>query len=299
MSHVPLAHRAEALVLRPLVALLRWLSPVNASALAGFVARSIGPLLPSKVAEQNLQFALPELNAAERRAIITQVWDNLGRTIGELAHIGELHETASGPGYSITGWDEHVVPALAQGRPLAFFTGHLGNWEIIPPAGFARGVDVAFMYRAATNSLVDEMVLGLREDNLKRKVTMFPKGGPGARGAYAHMMRGGHLGMLMDQKLDNGISVPFFGIPAMTAPALASFALKFKSPVIPTYAIRVGPARLHIVFEPPMPLPDSGDKAQDILTLTTEMNRILERWIRAHPGAWLWLHRRWPKENYK
>jgi KDO2-lipid IV(A) lauroyltransferase len=81
----------------------------------------------------------------------------------------------------------------------------------------------------------------------------------------------------------------------MTAPALASFALKFRCPVVPVRVVREGPARLHVIVEPPMRLPDSGDKQADILLLTTETNRILERWIRENPGSWLWLHRRWPK----
>jgi KDO2-lipid IV(A) lauroyltransferase len=300
MNRPPLAHRAEALLVRLLLALLRRLSPAAASRLAGAVAGAIGPLIPtSKIAQRNLQMAMPELTQRDRDKIIAEVWTNLGSTAAELAHIGELHETASGPGYVVTGWEEHVAPAIATGRPIICFTGHIGNWEIIPPASYARGVDAAFMYRAASNTLVNDQIQTLRETNLGRKVTMFAKGAAGARAAYVHMMRGGHLGLLVDQKLDNGISAPFFGRPAMTPPVLASFALKFNSPVIPAYALRIGPARLHVVFEAPLALPDSGDKTQDILTLTTAMNQTLERWIRAHPGAWLWLHRRWPKQDYK
>jgi KDO2-lipid IV(A) lauroyltransferase len=29
------------------------------------------------------------------------------------------------------------------------------------------------------------------------------------------------------------------------------------------------------------------------------MNDRLERWIRARPEEWLWLHRRWPREWYR
>ncbi|HTJ89239.1 MAG TPA: lauroyl acyltransferase [Acidocella sp.] len=293
---VPLAHKAEAALVRAALAIFRALPPASASRLGGGVARTIGPLIPvSKVADRNLQAAMPELDAAARKRIVAEVWENLGSTVAELAQIGNLHETASGPGYHVTGWDENVAPALEPGKPTIFFTGHIGNWEILPPAAYKRGVDVGFMYRAASNSLVNDIILRLREANFQRKVTMFPKGNTGARQAYAHMMRGESLGLLMDQKLDNGISVPFFGRPAMTGPALASFALKFRCPVFPSRALRVGPARLHVIFEPPMALPDSGDKERDVLTMTTDMNNILERWIRETPGAWLWLHRRWPK----
>jgi KDO2-lipid IV(A) lauroyltransferase len=296
MKKVPLAHKAEAALVRAALAIFRALPPATASRLGGGVARSIGPLIPvSKIADRNLQAAMPELDAAARKKIVAEVWENLGSTVAELAQIGHLHETASGPGYHITGWEEHVAPALAKGGRTLIFTGHIGNWEIIPPAFYARGLDIGFMYRAASNSLVNDIILRLREANFGRKVYMFPKGGSGARQAYAHLARGQSLGLLMDQKLDNGIAVPFFGRPAMTGPALASFALKFKCPVLPVHVVREGPARLHVICEAPMTLPESGDKERDVLAMTTEMNNILERWIRETPGAWLWLHRRWPK----
>jgi len=295
-----LGHRAEAAIAGACLALFRALPPAVAAGLAGGIARGIGPLIPvSRVADKNLRMAMPEISAAERRDIIAATWENLGRTTAELAHIGALHETPSGPGYEVRGWEENVAPALGQGGPSIFFTGHIANWEIIPPAAFARGVDIGFMYRAASNPLVDEMILKLREANFNRKVTMFAKGGAGARAAYAHMMRGGHLGMLVDQKLDNGISAPLFGIPAMTAPALASFALKFRCPVFPVHVIRIAPARLQVIFDPPLLLPNTGNKEADTLSLTTLMNQTLEGWIRETPGAWLWLHRRWPKALYK
>ncbi len=296
MTAPTLAHRAEAVLAQAGLALFRALPPAAASNVAGTVARWIGPLLGvSRTADKNLAAAMPEIDAAGRQKIVAEVWENLGRTVAELAHIGNLRETARGPGYRVTGW-EHVAAALPDGAgPSLILTGHIGNWEMIPPAAFARGMDLAFMYRAASNPLVDNMILKLREANFQRRVIMFAKGASGARGAYAHLMRGGHLGLLNDQKLDNGIAAPFFGRDAMTAPALASFALKFRCPVFPVHVVREGPARLNVIFEAPIPLPDTGDKQADVLALTTTANAILERWIREVPGSWLWLHRRWPK----
>ena len=297
---VKLAHRAEALLVRGVLGLLRNLAPATSARIAGSVARALGPLIPvSKIADKNLRLAMPGLDAAQRRKIIGETWENLGQTVAELTRIGELHQTDSGPGYIVTGWEEHVAPALAKGGPAIFFTGHIGNWEIIPPAAFSRGVDIGFMYRAASNKLVDDIILRLREANFGRKIIMFPKGGAGARQAYAHLARGGHLGMLVDQKLDNGISVPLFGIPAMTASAMASFAIKFKCPVLPVHVVRIGPARLQVICDAPMAIPDTGNKDADVAAITAEMNRTLEHWIREKPGAWLWLHRRWPKALYK
>ncbi|MGE4480737.1 lysophospholipid acyltransferase family protein [Acidocella sp.] len=294
------ARRAEALLVRALVRLLRLLPVTAASRLGGAVAGGVGPLLPvsRKVGEANLRLAMPELSAPERARIIRQVWVNLGQSIAELVRLRDMREVAAGsnePGYVLEGWAEHVAPRLLPGQPALFFTGHLGNWEIMPVIAEKHRVNFGFMYRAASNRAVDDILRRLRDDGYDHPVRMFPKGAPGARAAYAHLRAGGALGLLVDQKLDTGIAVPFFGKTAMTMDALASFALKLRCPVFPIHVIRVGPARLRVICEAPIPLPDGGDRQADGLVLTQAMNHILEGWIRRHPGDWLWLHRRWPK----
>ncbi|WP_298215392.1 lysophospholipid acyltransferase family protein [Acidocella sp.] len=291
--------RAEAALVAGLIRLLSRFSPTGAARLGKAVAGTLGPLLPvSRVAIRNLRLAMPELDAPARRRIMREAWENLGQTAGELVRLGDLHEIpegAPGPGYAVIGWEENVAPLLSPGKPIIFFTAHMGNWEVLPPSAYARGVDVGFMYRAASNPLVNQMILRLREANFQRKVTMFPKGASGARAAYGWMRQGGALGLLVDQKLDTGLLVPFFGKPAKTMDALANFALKFRCPVFPVYSERLGPAHLRLIYEPALPLPDSGDKQADAVALTTAMNGRVESWIRRQPGSWLWLHRRWPK----
>ena len=134
-----LLQRLEAALAHGAVRLLRALGPERASNLGGAVARAIGPLLPvSKVAHRNLRFALPELDAAARRRIVRGVWDNLGRTAAELPHVASLSETKSGPGWEIVG-GEHAEAVIASGGPAMLFSGHFGNWEVLPLATARRG----------------------------------------------------------------------------------------------------------------------------------------------------------------
>lgn len=94
--------------------------------------------------------------------------------------------------------------------------------------------------------------------------------------------------------MNDGIAVPFFGRPAMTAPALAQFALRFDCPVVPARVERLGGARFRLTIQPPLEIQKSGDRQADVLAAMTEVNRIIEGWVRDRPDQWLWLHRRWP-----
>lgn len=101
--------------------------------------------------------------------------------------------------------------------------------------------------------------------------------------------------MLVDQKMNDGIVVPFLGQDAMTAPALAQFALRYDCPVIPARVERLDGARFRITVLPPIPLARTGDRQTDIFNAMVQVNGLLEQWIRERPEQWLWLHRRWPK----
>jgi KDO2-lipid IV(A) lauroyltransferase len=291
-----IAFALEAGLVRTLLAALRLLSPSGASNLGGFVATRIGPLLPvSRVADANLRAAMPELSAADRRRIVRGVWDNLGRTVAEFPHLSSLRRTETGPGYEVV--NEHVLIEAAQaGGPALFASGHIGNWEVMPPVLDKYGISMAAMYRAATNPHIDDIVRGLRGSSMPNPPPVFPKGTQGARAALAHLSRRGYLGMLVDQKLNEGIEARLFGLPAMTTPALAAFALRYRCRLIPGHVQRTGPARFRLIVENPMDLPDSGDRQRDVAALTQSVNDVLEAMIRARPESWLWLHRRWPKD---
>lgn len=293
--------RVEAAVARCLLGAFLKMGPVKASNFAGRVTRFVGPLLPvSKVADRNLQIAMPSLTRQQRKQIVKGVWENLGRTVGELPHLSRLQEnTPSGPGFEVQG-AEHLEEQARRGGSVLFVSGHIGNWEMLPPGVARHGAPFASFYRAAGNPLIDDMIRKLRDAAMApTPMPLFAKGARGAREALVYVAKGGRLGMLVDQKMNDGVEARFFGQPAMTAPALAAMALRYRCPVIPGYVERLGPARLRIVVEPPMTLPDTGDKQRDLETLVQMVNDRLESWIRRKPESWLWLHRRWPKALYR
>jgi KDO2-lipid IV(A) lauroyltransferase len=286
--------RIEAILVRFLFAMARSLGIRRASVLGGAVARRIGPLLPvSDVARRNLELAFPASDAAWREGVVRDVWSSLGSTMLELPLVAALEETAAGPGWELVGRENMPAP----GARAIYFSAHIGNWEVLPRAALRNSIVMGSFYRAPDNPLVDEELRRMRKGGAP--LPLFPKGSKGARQALRHLSQGGVLGMLVDQKLNEGISLPFFGHPAMTAPALAEFALRYRCPVVPAHTRRIGPGRFRFVVEPPLPLPDSGDQAADVRALMLAVNGRYEAWIRENPGQWLWLHRRYPKPVYQ
>jgi KDO2-lipid IV(A) lauroyltransferase len=173
---------------------------------------------------------------------------------------------------------------------MIIFSGHIANWEIGMLAAVQYGISVTQIYRAANNPLVDGMITRFRGTGGE----LIPKGAVAARRAIAVLRRGAHLTMLADQKMNDGIPVPFFGRTAMTSSALASLALRFDCDVLPARVERLGGAHFRLTVFPPLPLPRSGDHHADVAALMARVNQILEEWIRDRPGEWFWLHRRWP-----
>ena len=124
-----------------------------------------------------------------------------------------------------------------------------------------------------------------------------PKGPVGARYIIKAIKNGEHIGMLVDQKQNDGIAVPFFGKDAMTASAIANLALKFNCQLVPTEVIRVKGPKFKVKIYDPIILEKTGDQEKDIYNTMVKINSILEGWIRKNPEQWFWVHNRWPKHT--
>lgn len=261
-----------------------------ASAIGGALGRAVGPhLAVTRRAWHNLDIALPHLSVEARRRIIRRMWDNLGRNAAEYAHLPRLKCFGPGARVEVVGL-EHVDRAVARGKPVIFFSGHFGNWEVASVAAVQYGFNVAQIYRAANNPDVEAM---MRDSRKSLGVEPISKGAAGARRVIAALRAGKSLAMLVDQKMNDGIAVPFFGRPAMTAPALAELALRYDCTVLPARVDRLDGARFRLSVFQALQFDRSGDRQADIRRAMAAVNRCLEDWIRERPEHWLWLHRRW------
>lgn len=290
------ADAAVAAVVRAAFALLRALGPDRASAFGGVLARALGPLLPvHRVALDNLRSAFPEMPEAERRRVLREAWDNLGRTACEYVHMDRMwdfDEARPNAGrIQIAPESTAVFERLrSDGKPALIFAAHLGNWELPAVAAARHGLEAAVLYRRPNNPFVARDILALRAGSMGELI-------PAGVAAPVRMMealdRGAHVGMLVDQRFGRGPRVDFLGRPAASNPLLARLARRFDCPVHGARAIRLPGGRFRLEITEEVALPRDASGRVDVEAATALVNGIVADWVREHPGQWLWMHRRW------
>lgn len=288
MTRKELHRRLEALAARAVWGLFAVLPLDAASGLGGWLGRRFGPLLGvNRVARRNLRAAFPEKTDAEVEALIRDMWEHLGRVAGEFPHL----RTIAAERVELIG-GEYIDLLRDDGEAGIFISGHLGNWELNGAVAAARGLPLHLVYRAANNPWVEDLY---RKGRADASYALIQKGPEGARQALTVLKKGGHLGMLVDQKMNDGVPIPFFGRDAMTAPAQAAFATRFKCPLVPARVERLKGAHFRVTVLPPLDFPHTADSHEDNRLLLVRINALLEQWIRERPEQWLWVHRRWPE----
>lgn len=269
-----------------------WLIGIDAASYTGGkIARILGPYLKvSNNALRNLKYAIPELSEKEIETIVKDMWENLGRVAGEIPHIKSLTGDNFLKRVEIKNV-ERINKIRDEDKTGILVSGHFANWEVGPKSGFELGVPMTVIYRHANNPWLDMLIQRSRSSVA---YNIAPKGRGAAKEAIKTLRNKGFIGILLDQKMNDGIETKFFGRKVMSAPAAAELALKFRCPILPAIVTRKKGANftLHFLEE----INVEGRKPKDIIQ---EINDLYESWARKNPSQWLWLHNRWPKDAFK
>jgi KDO2-lipid IV(A) lauroyltransferase len=277
----------EYLVLKIALFFFGKLDVDRASNAGGIIGRFLGPLLPhNREALRNLQMALPDLPEGKRKLVISRMWDNLGRILGEYPHLEKIGRERT----EIIG--RHVLDLLLGSEKCAvLIAAHLANWEMGPQALKANGLDIYPVVRMPNNPWTRNII------SKQRNTREIPKSSKGARQMVNCLKQNRRIAILIDQKYNEGETIPFFGKPAMTSPAFVQLAKKYDCPLIPMRLERIQGANFRLTFYEPLELKDHKDRPLPDEQCILKAHKILEEWISERPEQWIWLHRRWKSKS--
>jgi KDO2-lipid IV(A) lauroyltransferase len=291
MSASSLRRAVETGLVRALLAITRIL-PRGAVLALGSCAGGLAWLLDGRhrrIAAENLRLCYgPDVPPAFVRRTVARCFRHFGRITLDSLCLFQRPYAELAPLVTYEGL-EHLEQAYAAGRGVLLFTGHFGHWELTGLMQGYRGFPLAVVARPLDNPGLELELLRLRGRSGNRVLYK--------RSAVREMLRalGASIGVAIvidqDARAD-GVFVPFFGRPASTTPTLALLALRTGAPVLPSFSVPRPDGTYHVVYEPPVAIERTGDRERDVLELTARCTAIVERWVRRHPEAWLWMHRR-------
>ncbi|MEO6393288.1 MAG: lysophospholipid acyltransferase family protein [Pyrinomonadaceae bacterium] len=270
------------------------LLPLRMSLAAGRVFGAVAHLVGGRLrrtGERNLEMALPDLDAAGRRRVLRGTFSSLGRQLGLFSQIGKLTRDNLSDVCVIEGF-EHLRAARAGNRPVIMFTGHLGAWELTAFAPSVLHYPLSFLVRRIDNPKLEDMVERIRTRLGNRSIDKKAAARPMLRALNS----GGTIGILIDlnSQPHEGVFVDYFGIPASTSVGIADLALRSNPIILPIFAPWDAVRRKYVVrIEPPVEFEPTGVREDDARELTQRMTAVIERYVRAYPDQWLWIHKRW------
>jgi KDO2-lipid IV(A) lauroyltransferase len=288
---------AEFTAIKALMELLRALPRGASLALGRATARGAFRVLESRLRSgmRSLAIAFPEMSEHERRKILKASVENIGRTVVEFTNFkpANAEESKRTVEFDFEGEQFQLYKkAKAEGRGVLMPTAHIGNWELVL-AGFSLQYEpIYFTARELDNPRIDKMFTEMRAKFGSRQ---FYKS-DSAKEVLRALKKGARVGVLPDVNVlpNEGVFVPFFGVPACTTSGVARLAIKTNALIFPMFAIWDEARKKYIVHNGRAIEPaNTGNRDADIVSTTAAFTVEIEKIVRAFPEQWLWIHRRW------
>jgi KDO2-lipid IV(A) lauroyltransferase len=287
-------HRIEYTLLRGVAGLVRRLPQGGATRLGHAIGWLVYHLdaRHRRITLENLAATFPERSVQERNRIAREVFAHFGRKLIELLWFTGLTPEKQLALVEFVG-AEHIEAARAAGRGVLIVTGHFGFWELHALAHGLRLGPMAVVARALDNPLLDLLLIDVRSST--GNIVIDRKGG--LRRIMRALNANQSVAVLIDQHIltADAVKVDFLGRPAATTSAVAVLAMRTGAAVIPAFSLPLNDGRYRLIYERPLEVPAEGS-ADGVRDLTQRCTKVLEKYVRAHPERWLWMHRRWRED---
>jgi Kdo2-lipid IVA lauroyltransferase/acyltransferase len=249
------------------------------------------------IALKNLTTAFgDQLDDRERWDLARKCFQGIGRHFFEAVYLFRTDAEKVKTYVRFSGL-EHFHQAAAQGKGVAFLTGHFGCWELMAVSFGFVCAPLVVVVKPLDFEPAERLARRVREISGNQVVTKERS----MRVLIKLLREKKNLGILMDQNIDwkDGVFVDFFGRRACTNKGLALLVLSTGAPVVPGFMIYEGNGHYRLELQPSVPWLDFGDRTKNIEENTAQYNRVIEAMARRYPDHYFWVHQRWKTRPYQ
>tara|TARA_Y100000389_G_C17452004_1_gene515511 strand:- start:1906 stop:2766 length:861 start_codon:yes stop_codon:yes gene_type:complete len=259
----------------------------NSISLGEIVGKKIGPFFRNNTKiQKNLENSNIGNSYEEREIIINDMWGNYGKIFAEYIFMKKFRESNSMRNIEIIGQD--ILDRIKENnKPVIFISGHFNNFELMAMHLEKSDIDLAAIYRPLNNKFLNPIMERIRKKFICKK--QIKKGISGTKEILKYFKTGTSIALMVDQRVSEGISCNFFNRKALTTTIPAQFVKKFNCKIVPVYIERIKQDKFRLEIYKPLEF----SKAENIETITANINKIIEEMVKKNPTQWIWTHNRW------
>ncbi len=242
----------------------------------------------------NLETAMPELSGRELRRIARLNFRNHSKAYADLmrlpvARVEDLRHLLHAEGV------EHLEAARARKRGVLVISAHMGSWEVAAAIWSATVAPVSLFAEELEPA---ELFEWYRCTRARLGISVLPLTRAGLRQVLQALDNQEMVVTAIDRDvLGTGITIDFFGHPALIPEGPAAIALRRGTPLLPVAVFRLPDDTFKAVGYPPIFAEPTGDRPGDVKRVTGELVQRLEMMIRDHPEQWHVPHRIWSEDG--
>ncbi len=247
----------------------------------------LGPFVKSKeIIKNNLR--LINGNIENLKIIEKKMWENYGKTFIEYIYLKKLKEKKM----NIQIKNQNILDNIKKNKkPVIFVSGHFGNFEMMSMELTKQNINLATIYRPLNNYFLNFFMEYLRKKFICKN--QIKKGRSGIKEAIEYLNKNYSVALMIDQRVSEGKSLPFFQKEALTTTLPAQLAIKYNCEIIPIYLERKASDTFLIEIYEPIQTKGFENTDEDKSSITLKLNKILEEMVLRDPSQWILTHNRW------
>ena len=253
------------------------------------IFNKIGPIIKSKdTINKNLEKLIGSYSDDKKNEIIFKMWANFGKLFVEYIYLHKFQKSHS----HINVKGEKILEEIKKrGRPVIFVSGHFANFELMSMELTKRQINLATIYRPLNNIFLNPFMEYLRKKYICKH--QIKKGLLGVKHSIEYLRKNFSVALMIDQRVSEGVKLPFFEYKALTTTLPAQLALKHKYLIVPIYITRKQDDNFEMEIFEPLETTNKENTEKNKLEVSISLNKIIEKMILKDPSQWIWTHNRW------